>query len=835
MRYLLVFLLLLLAATISHADEDWPVEVISGVENNEFMIPPVDFDGDGDLDLLTGGGTSESITLFTNDGTGNFTSTVLLTGLGTLRRIAPADFDSDGAIDLAVTTNDFPGYALYVYFNDGNNQFTPVLLETFSNLHAFLTVGDIDQDGSPDILTPYAGGAKWFQNDGMGEFDDHLLDFGATFCLEGKITDLDLDGDNDLILEMNLGSTGVYFAENQGGNTFTLGERFHDSNPEIVQLADINNDGRDEIVIEDSDDVYLYAYINSAFVSRTLAQNVYVRALTMTDLDLDGDTDLIYASTSMKRLGWAQYQGGDQFSDQRLAGEWQSIWWSFHHGDFDGDGDDDVVAIVNDYSGNFSVFMWRNPDYQVGFNLTKTVDRDGLVSLSWTDLNADAYQIKRDNVVLATVNGTTYADQLTDHITHDYTVTANPQDPDSKPSYPATAFWPDVDQIALIEDFDQGRPSTWRVQNTTATFTWTSGRIPSRFSTKCMLIGRVSDYFGLPTDEWRGRLVTPTIPKTSAAHVELAFDQHLLLADALQCEVQYSTDGGETWHVIQSYERGQDNLQHFDLTSELTGHRLFQIGFAFDAHNEGDRWAIDDVMIVVDEQPVTLTLSPQTTTVPEQGGDLFYDASLVSSVASPFANLSFWLEVKLPNGQEYVQIEVEQFNLPAWGDLHWYNRVLSVPANAPAGDYLVNGYVGRPLSGFPILQEQFVFVKEGDPNAFNGDFDLADWAAANGAVSTANLNSNTDNLPNAYALHAAYPNPFNPTTTISVALPEAADLSVTVVNTLGQQVAELTNGRTAAGTHAFTFDASALSSGIYFVHATVPGQLNAVQKVVLMK
>ena len=66
-------------------------------------------------------------------------------------------------------------------------------------------------------------------------------------------------------------------------------------------------------------------------------------------------------------------------------------------------------------------------------------------------------------------------------------------------------------------------------------------------------------------------------------------------------------------------------------------------------------------------------------------------------------------------------------------------------------------------------------------------------------------------------------------------MPESADLTVTVVNTLGQQVAELAHGDFTAGQHTFTFDGSSLASGIYFVHATVPGELNAVQKIVLMK
>jgi len=90
-------------------------------------------------------------------------------------------------------------------------------------------------------------------------------------------------------------------------------------------------------------------------------------------------------------------------------------------------------------------------------------------------------------------------------------------------------------------------------------------------------------------------------------------------------------------------------------------------------------------------------------------------------------------------------------------------------------------------------------------------------------------------LPSDFAMNAAYPNPFNPSTSVAIALPQASDLTVTVFNVMGQQVAELANGKFNAGQHTFTFDASNLSSGLYFIQAQVPGQMSTIQKVTLMK
>lgn len=70
--------------------------------------------------------------------------------------------------------------------------------------------------------------------------------------------------------------------------------------------------------------------------------------------------------------------------------------------------------------------------------------------------------------------------------------------------------------------------------------------------------------------------------------------------------------------------------------------------------------------------------------------------------------------------------------------------------------------------------------------------------------------------PDRFALHQNYPNPFNPTTTIRYALPARAYVSLSVINTLGQQVAALVNGEQVPGYHEVKFDGSGHASGVYF-------------------
>jgi hypothetical protein len=89
-------------------------------------------------------------------------------------------------------------------------------------------------------------------------------------------------------------------------------------------------------------------------------------------------------------------------------------------------------------------------------------------------------------------------------------------------------------------------------------------------------------------------------------------------------------------------------------------------------------------------------------------------------------------------------------------------------------------------------------------------------------------------FPREFILHQNFPNPFNPTTMTSYDLPIASHVKLTVMNVLGQEVAILVNGNQDAGTHTVPFDASGLSSGVYFYRLRA-GDFVATKKLVLLK
>lgn len=89
-------------------------------------------------------------------------------------------------------------------------------------------------------------------------------------------------------------------------------------------------------------------------------------------------------------------------------------------------------------------------------------------------------------------------------------------------------------------------------------------------------------------------------------------------------------------------------------------------------------------------------------------------------------------------------------------------------------------------------------------------------------------------LPKVFALFSNYPNPFNPSTTISYQVPAAKHILLRVYDAAGHEVATLVDGMKEAGFHSARFDASKLSSGIYFARLTFDGKQRT-KKLVLMK
>ena len=90
------------------------------------------------------------------------------------------------------------------------------------------------------------------------------------------------------------------------------------------------------------------------------------------------------------------------------------------------------------------------------------------------------------------------------------------------------------------------------------------------------------------------------------------------------------------------------------------------------------------------------------------------------------------------------------------------------------------------------------------------------------------------NGPEQYSLDQNYPNPFNPSTLIKYSVAQDGFVNVSIFNLLGEKVATLVNSNMKAGSYELNFNASQLSSGVYF-YSIEAGDFKAVRKMMLMK
>jgi hypothetical protein len=125
------------------------------------------------------------------------------------------------------------------------------------------------------------------------------------------------------------------------------------------------------------------------------------------------------------------------------------------------------------------------------------------------------------------------------------------------------------------------------------------------------------------------------------------------------------------------------------------------------------------------------------------------------------------------------------------------------------------------------------------PWGFSGAINSSDisgmgtLAIAGRAVSTS-VESPSE-MPQQAELFQNYPNPFNPTTNIEFQIPDVANVSLTVYNSIGQRVAVLANSQIfSPGRHTLSFDARALSSGVYIYRLEAGNQIIQ-RKMVLVK
>jgi hypothetical protein len=149
------------------------------------------------------------------------------------------------------------------------------------------------------------------------------------------------------------------------------------------------------------------------------------------------------------------------------------------------------------------------------------------------------------------------------------------------------------------------------------------------------------------------------------------------------------------------------------------------------------------------------------------------------------------------------------------------------PAGFDANAYRVR-YAGQDVASHFPKNPWTIPTDTWTNNNVKTDFDKNPYDAYITGIKTENLN------PVTYSLSQNYPNPFNPSTTIKFTIQKPGLVILKIFNLLGQEVATLVNEQMKPGSYSYNFNASRLSSGVYFYNINA-GSFNLTKKMLLLK
>jgi hypothetical protein len=345
--------------------------VITSSALNAVDVRSADLDGDGDVDIVGSSYGDDTLRWYENNGAypPTFTMRVIATGLDSLHYLDIADVDGDGDSDIVASSGNDNRVTLHV--NDGRPppSFTLVHISTAATGSHFSCFGDMDGDGDLDVLASFSLGDRvvWFENTSnrsrvaFGTARVIASGLSGQFPYGAGLTDVDRDGDVDIVLELHVGGDRVVLYTSDGASPplFSGGVTVATANDPAFRpmVADVNGDGTLDVVVCSYSDstfaVHLTFQTASALSFTAVVLSTSYPApydVELADLDGDGDIDIIGAARNSDNAVWFDNSGGwptPSFTSRVIASGAANYLGGCrrsHPVDIDNDGDVDIVA-----------------------------------------------------------------------------------------------------------------------------------------------------------------------------------------------------------------------------------------------------------------------------------------------------------------------------------------------------------------------------------------------------------------------------------------------------------------------------------------------------------
>ena len=276
-------------------------------------------------------------------------------------------------------------------------------------------------------------------------------------------------------------------------------------------------------------------------------------------------------------------------------------------------------------------------------------------------------------------------------------------------------------------------------------------------------------------------------------------DFYLVRTDADGDTLWTHTYGGSRWDYGRSVQQTADGgyiLTGYTDSFGAGGTDLYLVKTAGEAQEPEI-----SIEIIPDDPPVTVP----------QGGRFGFTGTLTNNTVDPQVT-DVWTMAIGPQKEVYGPFkELNDLELDPYEtrSAHFSQRV---PNLAPLGFYNYIAYCGDYPS--TVMDSSFFQIEV--------IYDISSGGEDVGWLLTGSFDRNDDfaSVPSDFALLGNYPNPFNASTVINYQLPVDSHVKLEVYNLIGQKVATLVNSKQQAGYRSVVWDASDVSSGIYFYKLT---------------
>jgi hypothetical protein len=337
--------------------------IISGGVDGTWSAYAGDLDGDGDMDVITGFYWDENIiTWYENiDGNGNFGSPhVVDSSAGRVVSLFTIDIDSDGDLDVLSCVGCYGKIIWYENVDGNGNLWIKQIISANLDQASSVYAADIDGDNDIDVLSTstYDDKVAWYENtDGNGDFGEQII---ISTSADGPVhviaIDMDDDGDMDVLISASWGDKIAWFENTNGGGNFGTLQVISDSvdGPRSVFATDLDGDGDTDVLSASYNDHKIAWYENLDGEGQFGEQQIISTSVTSAmavfsaDFDNDGDMDVLAAAGNGDSIVWFENEDGEgNFGEQQIITTLTDFPTDVFAFDLNGDGDLDVLSVSN--------------------------------------------------------------------------------------------------------------------------------------------------------------------------------------------------------------------------------------------------------------------------------------------------------------------------------------------------------------------------------------------------------------------------------------------------------------------------------------------------------